>query len=95
MTPKAQIFNCVDSSDKYSSLCLARSDLYLSCILYLPCVQVLVSALGAADDSGLLRFGLVLYTREGEYLHGLHEKDSGLGEIIFLSIFCVLKFALT
>ena len=54
-----------------------------------------MSALGAADDSGLLRFGLVLYTREGEYLHGLHEKDSGLGEIIFLSIFCVLKFALT
>ena len=50
-------------------------------------MQVLVSALGAADDSGLLRFGLVLYTREGEYLHGLHEKDSGLGEIIFLSIF--------
>ena len=26
-----------------------------------------MSALGAADDSGLLRFGLVLYTREGEY----------------------------
>ena len=30
-------------------------------------MQVLVSALGAADDSGLLRFGMVLYTREGEY----------------------------
>lgn len=29
--------------------------------------QVLVSALGAADDSGLLRFGMVLYTREAEY----------------------------
>jgi len=40
--------------------------------------QVLVSALGAMDDTGLLRFGLVLYTSEGEYLHGLHEKDSGL-----------------
>jgi len=40
--------------------------------------QVLVSALGAMDDTGLLRFGLVLYTSEGEYLHGLHEKDSGM-----------------
>ena len=30
-------------------------------------MQVLVSALGAADDSGLLRFGMVLYTRQGEY----------------------------
>ena len=26
-----------------------------------------MSALGAADDSWLLRFGMVLYTREGEY----------------------------
>ena len=41
--------------------------MYLPCILYFRCVQVLVSALGAADDSGLLRFGMVLYTREGEY----------------------------
>ena len=28
----------------------------------------------------------MLYTREGEYLHGLHEKDSGLGEMGFIDI---------
>ena len=40
--------------------------------------QVLVSALGAADDAGLLRFGIVLYDSHGEYLHGLHQDESGL-----------------
>ena len=40
--------------------------------------QVLVSALGAMNDTGTLRYGLVLYTKEGDYLHGLHEADSGL-----------------
>ena len=37
-----------------------------------------MSALGAMNDTGTLRFGMVLYNREGEYLHGLHEADSGL-----------------
>jgi len=40
--------------------------------------QVLVSALGAMNDTGTLRYGLVLYTKEGDFLHGLHEADSGL-----------------
>ena len=39
---------------------------------------MLVSALGAMNDTGTLRFGLVLYDSNGEYLHGLHEADSGL-----------------
>ena len=39
---------------------------------------MLVSALGVADDEGLLRFGIVLYDSQGEYLHGLHQADSGL-----------------
>ena len=37
-----------------------------------------MSALGAMNDTGTLRNGLVLYTKEGEFLHGLHEADSGL-----------------
>ena len=37
-----------------------------------------MSALGAMNDTGMLRNGLVLYTKEGEFLHGLHEADSGL-----------------
>ena len=39
---------------------------------------MLVSALGAMNDTGTLRFGMVLYDSEGEYLHGLHKADSGL-----------------
>ena len=37
-----------------------------------------MSALGAMNDTGTLRYGLVLYNKDGDFLHGLHEADSGL-----------------
>ena len=41
-------------------------------------VQVLVSALGAMGDDGQLRFGFVLYNSEGDFLHGLHQNQTGV-----------------
>jgi len=43
-----------------------------------PAGQPLVSAIGAQGDDGRLRFGMVLYTSEGEFLHGLQEAETGL-----------------
>merc|ERR1711936_1303661 len=40
--------------------------------------QVLVSALGAMGDDGKLRFGFVVYDSQGNFLHGLHQNQSGL-----------------
>ena len=40
--------------------------------------QVLLSAIGADGDDGMLRFGMVLYNSEGEFFHGLQEAQTGL-----------------
>lgn len=40
--------------------------------------QVLVSAIGAMNDTGTLRFGMVMYDSMGEFFHGFHEADTGL-----------------
>ena len=44
---------------------------YILCTVYVLCTVLYCSVLYS-----------VLYTTEGENLHGLHEKDSGLGEMI-------------
>ena len=40
--------------------------------------QVLMSAIGAKGDDDVLRFGMVLYNKSGEFFHGLQEAETGL-----------------
>jgi len=40
--------------------------------------QVLLSAIGAMGDDTMLRFGMVLYNRSGEFFHGWQEAETGL-----------------
>jgi len=40
--------------------------------------QVLMSAIGAMGDDTMLRFGMVLYNKSGEFFHGLQEAETGL-----------------
>ena len=40
--------------------------------------QVLMSAIGAKGDDNMLRFGMVLYNKSGEFFHGLQEAETGL-----------------
>jgi len=40
--------------------------------------QVLMSAIGAMGDDEMLRFGMVLYNKSGEFFHGYHESETGL-----------------
>eukprot|EP00092_Neocalanus_flemingeri_P020149 GFUD01021813.1.p1 GENE.GFUD01021813.1~~GFUD01021813.1.p1 ORF type:complete len:324 (-),score=89.02 GFUD01021813.1:27-998(-) len=41
--------------------------------------QLLVSALGAMGDDHMMAYGLVMYNKEGKFLHGFHQENTTLG----------------
>ena len=41
--------------------------------------QLLVSALGAMGDDHMMAFGLVMYSKEGRFLHGFHQENTTIG----------------
>ena len=41
--------------------------------------QLLVSALGAMGDDHMMAYGMVMYSKDGKFMHGFHQKNTTLG----------------